>query len=513
MRNTETKAAWEYHSSTKHSLESLRASRHYLDWQNQPRPYKLYKELEGLPLPQQLKESKISALSALSCLNPYADSEQIPDLKTLTSVLHYSAGITKVRSALGGSMAYRAAACTGALYHIELYVVCGSLPDLGAGVYHFSVHDRRLRQLRSGDYRGLLGAATGGQTGMVAAPVTVVCTSTFWRNSWKYQARTYRHCFWDNGTILANMLGVASAYDLAAQIVAGFEDAEVNRLLDLDGEKEVALTLVPLGYAPSMRSEPSPAMEKLGLETVALSRTEVDYPAIRNLHRASSLTSPSEVVDWRGRHDTTSMPPPKGTVVPLVPLELAVAPQDGIERVIRRRGSSRGFQQVPISFEALSTLLSAASRGIPADFLGPTGAALNDMYLIVNAVEGLESGTYVYHRDRQALELLQVGNFRREAGHLDLGQELAADAAVNVYFLADLGPILERFDNRGYRVAQLDASVTAGKLYLAAYALRIGATGLTFFDDDVTKFFSPHAEGKSVMFLLALGVPLNRRSV
>jgi len=31
-----------------------------------------------------------------------------------------------------------------------------------------------------------------------------------------------------------------------------------------------------------------------------------------------------------------------------------------------------------------------------------------------------------------------------------------------------------------------------------------GASGLTFFDDDVTEFFSPHAAGKSVMFLIAL---------
>ena len=44
-------------------------------------------------------------------------------------------------------------------------------------------------------------------------------------------------------------------------------------------------------------------------------------------------------------------------------------------------------------------------------------------------------------------------------------------------------------------------------MYLAAYAQRFGATGLTFFDDEVTEFFSPHAAGKSVMFLVALGHP------
>lgn len=90
-------------------------------------------------------------------------------------------------------------------------------------------------------------------------------------------------------------------------------------------------------------------------------------------------------------------------------------------------------------------------------------------------------------------------------------QELAGDAAVNIYFMADLEPILQRFGNRGYRAAQLEAAIVAGKLYLAAYALPSGATGLTFFDDEVTEFFSPHAAGKSAMFLLALGQPLKKR--
>ena len=59
--------------------------------------------------------------------------------------------------------------------------------------------------------------------------------------------------------------------------------------------------------------------------------------------------------------------------------------------------------------------------------------------------------------------------------------------------------------DRGYRVAQLEASIISGKLYLASYALNLAATGLTFFDDDVVQFFSPHANGKSVMFLTAIG--------
>jgi hypothetical protein len=104
---------------------------------------------------------------------------------------------------------------------------------------------------------------------------------------------------------------------------------------------------------------------------------------------------------------------------------------------------------------------------------------LNQLYLIVHAVEGLESGAYVFHRDHGVLESLKLGNLRAQAGHLGLDQELAADAAVDIFFLAELRPILQRFGNRGYRAVQLEAGILGGKMYLAAYAQHLGATGLT----------------------------------
>ena len=505
MTNTDIREAWDYHNGTKHSIESVSSDPHYLDWSNQPRPYKLYPQLQGLPLPGDFEPLNVPALQAISSPGTPRDQERIPDLTTLAAVLHFSAGVTKWLRSPGGEMAFRAAACTGALYHIDLYVVCGELPGLKAGVYHFGVHDMTLGQLRHGDYRAFLAKATGTEEAVMEAPAVVVCASTYWRNSWKYRSRTYRHCFWDNGTILANMLAVAGALNLPARVVMGFVDSDVNRLLDLDGDREVALSLVPLGFSPSMAPGPAPSVERLGLETTPLSATEVDYPAIRRMHGASSLTSPDEVAAWRASGPPAPAPAPAGDVPAQVAIGPATASEDPIDRVIIRRGSSRRFDLSPISFEALSTVLSAATSMDLSDLLDLAGRPMNDLYVIANAVEGLASGTYVFHRDRQVLEPLRSGTFRREAGHLDLGQNLGADAAVNVYFLTDLHPILERYGNRGYRVAQMEASITAGKLYLAAYALRLGVTGLTFFDDDVTDFFSPHAQGKSVMFLTALG--------
>jgi SagB-type dehydrogenase family enzyme len=190
-------------------------------------------------------------------------------------------------------------------------------------------------------------------------------------------------------------------------------------------------------------------------------------------------------------------------LLPKVP-DAGVA-RDSIEEVILRRGSTRHFAQAPITSAQLSVLLDRATRGIAADFLEPAGARLNDLYLIVNDVEDVPAGAYFYRRDQHALEHLRQGNFRKMAGYLGLEQELPATASVCVFFLADLNWILQRFGNRGYRATQLEAGIIGGKLYLAAYAQRLGATGLTFYDDDVVRFFSPHAEGKSAIFLVAVG--------
>jgi hypothetical protein len=37
------------------------------------------------------------------------------------------------------------------------------------------------------------------------------------------------------------------------------------------------------------------------------------------------------------------------------------------------------------------------------------------------------------------------------------------------------------------------------------------ARGLTFFDDDVINFFSPHAKDRSAIFLVAIGNPLKSK--
>src|SRR6201981_2567182 len=103
------------------------------------------------------------------------------------------------------------------------------------------------------------------------------------------------------------------------------------------------------------------------------------------------------------------------------------------------------------------------------------------------------------------MEPLRRGEFRDKAGDLGLEQQIPADAAVDVFFLADLKAILERYGNRGYRATQLEAGIMGGKLYLGAYAQKLGASGLTFYDDAVVNFFPPQEKGKGAIFLVCWG--------
>ncbi len=508
--NSETEAAWQYHNQTKHSYWSIRTAAHYLDWANQPSPFKVYPEIEPIALPREFTPTGVPALEAIASTGTEAHGDVMPTLDQLASILFYSAGVTKQKTYPGGTIYFRAAACAGALYPVEIYVVCAELEGLTAGVYHFNPGDFALRRLRDGDYRGVLVRATANESSIAHAPVALVYTAISWRSTWKYRDRAYRYHFWDNGMIAANALAMAAAHSIPAELVMGFVESDMNRLVGIDGKRELALSLIALGRS----KETAPALSsieeipELKIQVAPLSYSQVDYQSIQEMHAASSLESGDEVVEWRNVHADCAAPQAAGKVIYLSPA--ANLPRVTIEEVIERRASTRRFARKAISLSDLSTILDCATRGIGADLLPDSKAQLNDLYLIVNRVDGLASGAYFYRRDERAVELLKEGDKSERAAYLTLEQDLGGDSSVTVFFMYDMNKLLAAYGNRGYRAVQMEAGIIGGKIYIASYTLGRGATGLTFYDDDVTEFFSPHAAGKSCIFVMAVGVPGKR---
>src|SRR5215210_6536399 len=383
--NQDTAAAWRFHNATKYVGPA--GQQHYADAEIlmgepphlvqavgeqdpaiEPLPYKIYTMLEPIPLPRDFPTPDLPALDAIAVTGEIETASAVPDLNAIARLCLRSNGLLKRwRSPSGREIEFRAAGCTGARYHLELYLVCGEVPGLEAGVYQYAAHDHSLRQLRAGDDRAAVVAATGQEPAIAAAPVIAIWTSTFWRNAWRYQARAYRHVYWDTATALANLLAVAADAQLPTRVVLGFADGQINALLDVDGGWEAAIGLVALGRS----NDPPPAspeIRPLALPTVPLSEREIVFPEIGAMHGASSLASDAEASAWRAGAFVPPIPPPGEASIPLRPLDAAARPTDPIDAVIERRRSNRHYAtETSISFVALSTVLIASLQGTAMD--------------------------------------------------------------------------------------------------------------------------------------------------
>ncbi len=488
MPNSDTSPARSFHEATKLS---------YISLSTKPPLYKSYPGLPTVNLPYQMPSPEAPTLPTVGGM--MSPSGGPLDLAAVAQLLHYSAGLIR-RSTLrsAGEVHYRAAASAGALYPIELYLVCGELPGLAAGVYHYGPATNSLFLLRSGDFRGNLAGASAGHPAVADAPATIVCTCVFWRSAWKYRERGYRYCYWDNGTILANMIATANSLGQSSEVLTGFIDDQVDTLLGLETSSEATFCLLPVGMGNPAPS-PVASVEAVDPGILGVER-RTEYPETRALHIGSILDDPAQISAWRTPADVKAHS--NADAVDL--------PESGpLGDTIAHRGSTRRFAREPMPAGRLEALLSAAMSPVRADY----GGGLIDTYLIVNASEGIAPGAYYYSPASGQLELLQEGEFREEAGHLCFEQALGADASAVAYFMADLDSILSSFGNRGYRIAQLEAGIIGGRMYLATHSMGLGATGMTFYDDAVTAFFSPHAAGKSLMFLVGLGITHERNQV
>ncbi|MEM2042179.1 MAG: SagB/ThcOx family dehydrogenase [Nitrososphaerota archaeon] len=502
--NWNPEEARRYHEATKHTFVSVRMPGRGLDWENRPYPFKVYLDAEKIRLPAGFGSPPLDLISAIT--SQQRRTERL-NLSELAGLLFYSAGITRIyRYPFGGRYYFRAYPSTGALYQTELYVVAGDVSGLEPGVYHFDPGQFVLSVIRRGDYRSHLSALTG-HDGVVSCDAAVVLTSVAWRNAWKYGARSYRHWFWDGGTLCANLISTAGSLGLGWEVLVGFVDDLLNGLLGIDGRREAAIAVVPLWSGHASRAGPSPEVGEVRHRVLPLSRREVEYEEVTRAYASSRLLSAEEVSLWRKRAssmtDVGARHEGRRLRLPGPPDGLALPP---LGDVILRRGSTRRFSRVEIEAWKLGFVLRSMSVPLKTDFLGNQGSLVS-VFAIVNGVEGVPSGSYLYDRLTGELVLLREGRFRRTAEYLCLEQELGGDASATLFLMSPLDAVLSSLGNRGYRASQFEAGIRVGLAYLAAHSVGIGATGLTFYDDDVREFFSPASSEMECMMVVALGVP------
>lgn len=168
-------------------------------------------------------------------------------LAELAAMLDAAYGVTAAATAQTPPL--RAVPSAGALYPLELYVLCRRVRRLPAAVHHFDPLDRVLRRLPA-DAERIDGAALTPFAPLVDdAAAVVAITGVFWRSRFKYGLRGFRFTLLEAGHAAQNLLLAAAALGLAAVPVGGFYDRELERLLLIDGVNESALYAISIGRA------------------------------------------------------------------------------------------------------------------------------------------------------------------------------------------------------------------------------------------------------------------------
>jgi SagB-type dehydrogenase family enzyme len=499
-------AARTYHAETSYDLsmidaDSILAAQPHcvrdfksMDTQNRPDPFKRYLGAEIVVLPGDFRDTDRPALDVLA--GRPAASPMPFDIGALARLLFFTAGVLRMTTAQDGRKLYfRVAAAAGNLHPVDVYAAIGGVSGLGAGVYHFDPKGFQLERLRTGDWRGEVAAAAADE---VASTAYLILTGLPFRTGWKYRERGYRHIYWDAGTLLSGCLAEIEAAGWQGTVMAGFDDRRLMHLLGLDGVQEFPVAVLRLRTADVSRPTPvveAPAALEFGISPVA--PNVVEFPLVTATQRAGELKSREAVLKWRQASANCG----RSAGAPLV-TEEASGPGYTIETLILQRGSTRIFRIAEATHRFLAWAMAAAGRPVDSDFTA-RGQTLLEHDLAVHQVAGVEPGFYRWRAGAlERVASMEVAAVRKASYIYCYSQALGGDSAYTVYHCAELDAVLTALGPRGYRAAQMEAGIAAGRLNLAAFALGLGASSLTFIDSEVRGRF-----GGDCMLVTSMGIP------
>ena len=485
-----------YHESTKHSPESLRQARHGLDWANMPDPFRHY---DGVPVLDLPADPPAPQQRALQVLEGFSGTTSVEDgAHFLSELLFYSAAISasKLVASTGYRYALRVNPSSGNLHPTEFHFLTRGLRDWPDGLYHYRPSSHMAEQRAVGCLETKLTPDT--------SPLLFILTSIAWREAWKYGERAYRYCLHDIGHAWQALALAARAMGCNAYALGRFPDDEVAQSCRLNEDEWPMLILEVHGrFIPRGRPENRDLVWFEG-KANQLSPEPIKFPLISAIHGATRLPVSTDVSSMFRRSSRRSASASGG--------EFHLPSPDSSNRsfgeTVRARRSALDFLggAHTISLAQLATILHIATQPLSADF---ADGRFVDLYLYAHRVGQLPPGLYRYWEESATIEKIRGGDQRVMAAGLSLGQQLAGNACVTFSMAGDLETATKLHGNRGYRYAHFEAGAIGHRLYLAAEALGLGATGIgAFYDDEVNRYLNLDRERRQVLYHFAIGYPI-----
>src|ERR1700719_3517789 len=308
--NEETERLFAYHQATKHSYDSVRTNAHFLDWRNQPDPFRTYEGIPLITLPAEPGFPDVGTFATIAALaeeprtakgskSKYRQEVEL-NVAWLSRLLWHSMAISAWKKVPGTGYRYslRVNPSSGNLHPTETYLALLGFTGVDDGLYHYRA-DRHALELRSrGDWTEQFARALV-LPWAAQSPLIVGLTSIFWREAWKYRDRAYRYCCHDLGHAAMSVLLAAGALGLPGGTIAHFADGLLAKKLGLAGGDEAPLAfLVFPSSTPVAAQSATPAQENAASEIFAgrpneLSTEEVRYEAMLDMHRSTILPDPA----------------------------------------------------------------------------------------------------------------------------------------------------------------------------------------------------------------------------
>ncbi|MCU7933096.1 MAG: SagB family peptide dehydrogenase [Candidatus Thiodiazotropha sp. (ex Codakia rugifera)] len=493
----------DYHARTKHHFDRYAAGPDYLDWEQQPDPFRRFNNTTLIDLPLSFDPLPDTFLGDLDKQRP---DKQLKawGLPEIASLLRFSLGLSAWKVFGSSRWALRCTPSSGNLHATECYLVIRGLSALQNGIYHYAPHEHglELRAIFSKDDEVTHNPDT---------EILVGLSSIAWREAWKYGERAYRYVQLDLGHAIGALAYSSAAMGLILEPVNIASDS-LATLLGIDRNSDfkdaeceypdLLLRIKPkqnqtrLAISESWLEQARTACWR-GQANILSTEPHHQWPIIQCVGNATRRGSDGINIKSVG----ADLPPPLPT------------PQKPIHQLILQRRSAQAFSgkgsmRRETLFQMLDALLSRPERTPWSSW--PQQPRIH-LILFLHRIEGLDSGLYLLPRrpkiqttlkasmadeflwkiaagspDHLPLYHLLSADTKQAARTLSCHQDIAASSYFSLGMLAEFDSTLEADGPQAYPELFWEAGLIGHVLYLQAEAAGVSGTGIgCFFDDAV----------------------------
>lgn len=495
-----TREIMRYHEETKHHLHRYARSLGYMDWKNQPNPFRFYEGVKtvSLPLPEENRKTEYMDLYTRKKTDPQGFS-----LENISRFIALALGLSAWKAISGSRWSLRMNPSSGNLHPTEAHFLLPFTDPIPCGVYHYNpfIHALEQRAIISGDlWKRILNHF---QThGFLAG-----LSSIFWRESWKYGERAFRYCNHDVGHALACLSFSASLLGWRVTVLNSLSDRDIETILGFDRtawhalEKETP-ELLCFVHAHEQHQIPRGLPDEIidGFSSLLfhgtpnlLSDNKVNWEIIYKTEKLTEKPRTSKKrYDYGHRKFTT-----------------ASMPSLDAAQIIRQRRSAVSFN--PGGQISKDRFMAMLDKTLPRNLCAPFDAQLFDpnihLFIFVHKVREILPGLYFLVRNENHLReiqhlakpdflweqidagfplyLLEHGEFRQTAIKVSCHQDIAGDSVFSLGMIARFKSLLDKEPFR-YRHLFWESGMIGQVLYLEAEAHGLRGTGIgCFFDDAV----------------------------